>query len=1060
MEKEYTFEQLKKLAFQDELTKVYNRRYFKEQFEVEAQRVTRYNRGLTLLMLDIDYFKGVNDTFGHLIGDEVIKIVAEILQKAIRDTDKVFRYAGDEFVVLLPESTKEGSLIVAERMIRMVQQTQFFVQSKKVPISISIGISNFPTDTDDTEILLELADKALYISKKAGRGRVSTVTDATKKNENKNYIFIGRSKEIETLEAKFNLVEEGKGQAVVVRGQMGIGKSAMIFQFVRKIGKGRRHSFFRGNSSRSNEISYRPIREILSQIYSTKEIIFYSSFNNLSEEQKEDIKLLIPEFEQRAKNRRARKTDEYSLYFAIYKFLQGVAEVEPLILSFEEIQSLDRESFLLLQYLVRNLKDKRVFFIFVVQPDENASGFVNNFLLKNGYASLIELKNLNKTDTEKLLAYHKIPLTLTNEIQKHSAGIPIFLKELIKVFKNTKEIKLNKERFIKELPQSLKEIIQIRLKKFDSELSEILEIIAVIGDDCPLQIIEEVSGISESRLYEISDKLIKSSIISDDSRGANDIFNFNLQIEKEFIYDQISDEKKKMLHLKTARAIEKIYSKTISKFFEQLTKHYKVVGDSQKTLSYALLSASKSKSIHSNQIASNYYKLANEILEEELAKNPKDQDLLEKYYESNINLLEILDKLYETENSKEILNKLLSNSKKLKDPIKTSDIYLKLAKFEHQNGNFEKGKNLLEKSLSLKEKNNDLDGMALAYRILGNFFLNGKFYLEALKNYKKSLEFAQRIDDQNLICTSIGSIGIIYDILGNFEKAKKYLNQSYKIAYKIDNKETLITTALNLGNLESRLGYFENSVQILKEGIRFAKQINSKQEEVSALGMLAETYKNIGNFTSARENLEKAILLSVEIGNKTQEFTLTLNLSELYTEIGNFEKAGIFLEDAKKIFKMIKNPEILLNLSFAKIKFLFGSGKFLECLEDLEKIVSEIENYNLVYLYFFQSYCHLNLGDLHKAKESTDKMVEQLEIFSNFNSYENWFLAFKVYDKLSGKMNSDLAKEYLQNAHRIVQVCERKMLSEENSRQFLGRKPNNEILKMFHERISLPKTRN
>lgn len=1054
MEKDYSLEQLKKLAFHDELTKVYNRRYFKEQFQVEAQRTTRYNRELTLLMLDIDHFKGVNDTFGHLVGDEVIKIVSEILQKAVRDTDKVFRYAGDEFVVLLPESTKEGSLIVAERMLQMVQETQYLVKNKRVPISISIGIANFPSDTEQTENLLSLADKALYNSKQAGRGRVSTVTDTIEEKEKKEYVFIGRGQEFQTLEKKFDLIEKGKGQAVIVSGQIGMGKTAMIYQFVEKIGKGRRHSFFRGKCKQTNDVSYQPIREILSRIYSKKELIFYSSFNNLVSEQKEEIKSLLPEFEQKIENRRARKADEHSLYFAIYKFLQGVAEVEPLILSFEEIQVLDKESLLLIQYLVRNLKDKKVFFIFTVQPDENVLEFVSNFLLKNENASLIELKNFTKSETEKLLAYHNIPLTMTDEIQELSAGIPIFLKELVKFFKNTKEMKIDKGKLIEELPQTLKEIIQRRFNKFDSELSEILEVISVVGDECPLRILEEVSGIPEGRLYEILDKLLEFNIIQEDERGTAEIFNFSLQIEADFIYNQISEERKKELHLKAARTIEKIYIQRIDKFFEQLTRHYKVVGDSQKTLSYALLSAAKSKSVYSNEIASNYYKLANEILANKLEANPNDRDLLEKYYEANFNFLEILEKLYETKKIKKLLDNLLSVSQKLKDALKTSDIYLRLAKFEHQVGNFENSKLLLENSLILKGELNDLEGMALAYRILGNFNLDNKFYLEALKHYKKSLELAQTIDDKNLICTSIGSVGIMYDALGNFEKAKEYLNQSYKIAYQIDNKETLITTAFNLGNLEARLGYFEKSILILEEGLKIAKQIDSKQEEVNALDMLAETYKNIGNFSASRKRLESAIAIATEIGNKVQKFSLTLNLSELYAEIEDLENAEIFLKEGEVMSKEINVPEILEKLSATKIKFLFVKKEYSECLKELEKFDSNLENYTLIHLYLYQSYCYLNLGNLQRAKELVNKMVEQLEFYSDFTSQENWFLSFKVYDKLSGRINSDLAEEYLRNAHRIVSVCKRRMASQENQNLFISKKPNSEILQKFRDKIS------
>ena len=170
-----TYQQTKELTNRDELTKLYNRRYFFERMEREVERAKRYNRKLSLLMIDIDHFKNYNDTYGHLHGDEVLRQIAVTLEKNLRKVDIVARYGGEEFLVLLPETDKRNGVRVAEKLRKSVEKHDFH---SKVPnlgpgkISITLGVSSFPMDTDDSFELLDMADKAMYFGKAQGRNRV------------------------------------------------------------------------------------------------------------------------------------------------------------------------------------------------------------------------------------------------------------------------------------------------------------------------------------------------------------------------------------------------------------------------------------------------------------------------------------------------------------------------------------------------------------------------------------------------------------------------------------------------------------------------------------------------------------------------------------------------------------------------------------------------------------------------------------------------------------------------------------------------------------------------
>ena len=165
-------EQMRHLAETDPLTNCFNRRALMEKLEQEMDRAARYATMLTGMMVDIDNFKQINDTHGHLVGDRVLKQLANLLKREQRSVDIVARYGGEEFVVLLPETTNTESRNFAERILRRVSAHDFGEPGNPVRVTISIGIASYPDErVSDGESLLRLADTHLYRAKSDGRNR-------------------------------------------------------------------------------------------------------------------------------------------------------------------------------------------------------------------------------------------------------------------------------------------------------------------------------------------------------------------------------------------------------------------------------------------------------------------------------------------------------------------------------------------------------------------------------------------------------------------------------------------------------------------------------------------------------------------------------------------------------------------------------------------------------------------------------------------------------------------------------------------------------------------------
>lgn len=167
------FEQQYILATTDGLTELYNHRYFQEQIRMQVEQAKRYSSNFSLIIIDIDFFKKFNDTFGHQSGDAVLRQVAQTLKKNVRATDIVCRYGGEEMSIILPNTSKDEAFSTAQKICERVASKKFkLTGDKETHVTISLGVATFPFDGDTASAIIESADKRLYTAKNSGRNQV------------------------------------------------------------------------------------------------------------------------------------------------------------------------------------------------------------------------------------------------------------------------------------------------------------------------------------------------------------------------------------------------------------------------------------------------------------------------------------------------------------------------------------------------------------------------------------------------------------------------------------------------------------------------------------------------------------------------------------------------------------------------------------------------------------------------------------------------------------------------------------------------------------------------
>lgn len=181
-----THDKIKEMAMKDGLTGVYNRRVLIEELQKEYQKQARKNSRINYIMIDVDHFKLVNDTYGHVYGDEILKKMADIITSSIRISDVVGRYGGEEFGVIIPEVEPLAVLVICEKIRNNIEGYPFFNEGECVHITVSIGADSRVASMDnDFNEMIKAADKALYVAKANGRNRVEVNSDVYEKDPDK-----------------------------------------------------------------------------------------------------------------------------------------------------------------------------------------------------------------------------------------------------------------------------------------------------------------------------------------------------------------------------------------------------------------------------------------------------------------------------------------------------------------------------------------------------------------------------------------------------------------------------------------------------------------------------------------------------------------------------------------------------------------------------------------------------------------------------------------------------------------------------------------------------------
>jgi diguanylate cyclase (GGDEF)-like protein len=875
-------EQLRTLLYTDDLTGLYNRRFFRHCIEEQKTQSESTNSPFALLILDIDHFKQINDTYGHAVGDAALIHVAKELKDFFKDRGWVFRYAGDEFVVVLRDCGENQAAALCDALLSRV--SGFLGEDKEnfplKNISLSMGFSIFPDDSTVISEVLHLSDRALYASKEAGRSCFRSGRQIIREEkENVGHwpivvhceSLIGRQTEWNILQSHFSDCRNGKGRLLFVTGEAGIGKSRLLRQFCRRQRTGDFHILV-GQCTEGTLIhSYAPVRSALKKGFEAKDPATVNIYKNLEEHYRRELIALVPEFDRFEKEPLHAKhaSDKYFLLESIYLLLQGLSRQLPTVLLLEDIHWGDEATLNLLQYLARNVQNEKILLLATFRDEEALQPVLPSILKNMSRESLydtIDLQALKREESGQMLEeiFHgfTVPDSFKLWIHEESEGIPFYIEELVKILleegyiqRSGNEVQLRKpDKSV--LPYSIRALVQRRVGRLNDALQRVLGFSSIIGYEFDLHILVKLIEENEGYLLDQLDQLTKLQLIREIHSGMEDRFAFSHNKIRDVIYEEMGLIKRKKFHRKVGEILEHIHKDNLGLFAEDLAYHFEQAGIMQKAFAYSLEAGKKALQVHAYSDAYQHFERCSKY--KEMLDTTGTQLLAELHTYKGLSL----EALGSWDSAILCYEQLLGLKKPREFKVLEADALNHLSRVHYKREDFERSRSLADQALSISRQENYRAGICQSFYNLGKNFWRMCDYPKALEYMNQAIELTTAEQDSGLRAKYLNSAGIIHLERSEFESALQHFRRALEIFQQRGDRPGMIECLLN--------------ISIIRH--------------------------TVGNMHEARQNIVNAFALAQEIGDPFGIAACAVNQAELELDLSNYDLADKLNERAGKIY--------------------------------------------------------------------------------------------------------------------------------------------------------------
>ncbi len=624
-----------RLIFEDELTGIYNRRFLLNYFEHQINWNALNGRSLSLLMMDLDHFKQINDRYGHHSGDQALLFIAGLLREVCAEEGLSIRYAGDEFMILLPHGTKREALKLGERLLQQVHQESLNLEEGQPPLhlTLSIGVASVPEDARTGKALIQKADTALYYAKKCGRDRMANVgeiglqevfpKEAIYKLEGAN--IAGRGAQLAQVADALKKFSQRQSQFLLVEGPAGMGKTMFLDTIRRNLAQSDT-PLVKVNGIRQE--GYRPYylaTNMLVGLLNQRPDKGAKAFESLTSKANVSLSRILPQLGGSAETQVVEDdtAQREGIFNALVRFIPMVVDSRPLVVLVDDLQYADEATLVLIRLLMLR-KDIPLFFCGTSLDLLQLGGEEQTVPLQRFYVDHHEelgirpvvLKPLTASDIathlQSIFPNVAVPPQFERELAQITQGNPLFLGEVLRKLVMDQKIVLVDQRWVMQkveeayLPRSLEEIVNQKISALDEESRQLLAQASTMGEDVSLSMLTGTSQTMEAKVLEFVDRAQAVGLLSADFELNDETIRFLGKRVLEITYGGIRQDQKEALHERIGNYHETLFQQNLLPSASYLAYHFKRSANQEKAGRYEEIQIRSNRTVFNAEEAASY----------------------------------------------------------------------------------------------------------------------------------------------------------------------------------------------------------------------------------------------------------------------------------------------------------------------------------------------------------------------------------------------------------------------------------------------------------------------
>ena len=624
-----------RLIFEDELTSLYNRRFLLNYLQHKIDWDSLESNPVSLLMMDLDRFKSINDTHGHDVGDQALIWSAQLMTKVSGEDGLAIRYAGDEFMILMPGTVKSKAIQVAENLLKgdPDEPTPLEKIGSELSITFSIGIASAPDDVTTSEELIHQADTALYEAKHSGRNQFS---DAGKLVSQEGFpkttlhrinqgSISGRDTQLDQVREALEQFSRNQNQFLLVEGGDGMGKSEFLKSVRLNTGEG---DFCQIEAKGILQEGFRPYymtTNILLDLMNQRPDKGMDILGELTPREAAHLSSILPQLGEPEEDllQDDPKTQREGLFATLIHLIPELLDSRPLVLLIDDLHLCDEASLLLFRKLLLR-QDIPLLVCGTSSPLEGEESEESSVPLEHYFASYHEELNIVSIPLTPLtgadITHHfqslfpqvRVPEDIEERLAQLTQGNPMFVGEILRKLVRDERITLTGQRWVlapleeEYLPQSLEEIVSQKVALLDEESRQLLEQASTFGENVSLSMLTGSSEVNESKVLELIDQAAAQGLVSSDYEMNDETIRFLSKKVMNLTYDGIEEERKQELHERVGTYQEDLYAQNLLPSAATLSYHFQLSANQKKAGVYRGLTQASNEHVFNAREAVQY----------------------------------------------------------------------------------------------------------------------------------------------------------------------------------------------------------------------------------------------------------------------------------------------------------------------------------------------------------------------------------------------------------------------------------------------------------------------